>query len=581
MIKRIFSNKKSFREVSFKEGFNVVLADKTIGSTKKDSRNGVGKTLLIEIIHFCLGSDTTSGKGLLISKLSEFIFSIELTLDNKNVIAHRNLLDPDSIEVEGDFSKWPIKPKANGTEKIYRLSVEDWRSLLGHFMFNLPIEPNKYSPSFRSLFSYFSRRGNGAFNNPFKFFPNQPEWSIQTNNNYLLGINWEYAKEFQIIKDKEGILNELKKAARQGLLEGTIGSMGELRAEKIRFSEDLDNLENQIKNFKIHPQYKDAQKEADELTGSIHTILNRININQKILDEYEKTISIEKDVSIEKVNDLYCNVGVIFPKKLIQSLENVDNFHKTIITNRKEYLQNEIIRLTNEISMGRQEVETISDQRSSVMKLLQSHGALDEYDALQNKKAIIKEKLEKVKVALQNLISFEEGKSALKIKNEELIQKSRMDMKERSEIIGKAISLFNKNSNYLYAKPGSLTIDIQKGGYKYNVEIERSGSQGIDYMKVFTYDLTISQLWANLVRDHILIHDSTIFDGVDDRQVAKSLELAEAESKRLGFQYICTLNSDDIPSSEFSESFSKTFEDSIRIVLTDKEADQSLLGFRF
>ena len=80
------------------------------------------------------------------------------------------------------------------------------------------------------------------------------------------------------------------------------------------------------------------------------------------------------------------------------------------------------------------------------MTLLQTHGALEEYDALQSKKAVIKEKLEGIKSAISNLSKFEEGKSVLKIEHEELIQKARMDLVERSEVIGKAISLFNKNS---------------------------------------------------------------------------------------------------------------------------------------
>ena len=48
-----------------------------------------------------------------------------------------------------------------------------------------------------------------------------------------------------------------------------------------------------------------------------------------------------------------------------------------------------------------------------------------------------------------------------------------------------------------------------------------------------------------------LIHDSTIFDGVDERQRAEALELAASESQAHGFQYICTLNSDDVPRNEF------------------------------
>src|SRR5580693_5426941 len=58
---RVSSNQPSFREVEFKPGFNVILAERTKDATKKDSRNGLGKSTLIEIISFCLGSKGKRG----------------------------------------------------------------------------------------------------------------------------------------------------------------------------------------------------------------------------------------------------------------------------------------------------------------------------------------------------------------------------------------------------------------------------------------------------------------------------------------------------------------------------------------
>lgn len=81
------------------------------------------------------------------------------------------------------------------------------------------------------------------------------------------------------------------------------------------------------------------------------------------------------------------------------------------------------------------------------------------------------------------------------------------------------------------------------------------------------------------LRIDFLIHDSTIFDGVDPRQRAHALELAAAMSEKYGFQYICTLNSDMVPANDFSPDFD--FERLIRIRLTDTDAGGSLLGFRY
>ena len=79
----------------------------------------------------------------------------------------------------------------------------------------------------------------------------------------------------------------------------------------------------------------------------------------------------------------------------------------------------------------------------------------------------------------------------------------------------------------------------------------------------------------------VLIQDSNIFNGVDERQVAKALELAIKESDENGFQYIVTLNSDQVPRNDFSEDAMAQFEDAIKVKFTDAMDDGGLLGIRF
>ena len=76
-----------------------------------------------------------------------------------------------------------------------------------------------------------------------------------------------------------------------------------------------------------------------------------------------------------------------------------------------------------------------------------------------------------------------------------------------------------------------------------------------------------------------LIHDSILFADVDERQKALSLELAEKESTQHGFQYICTLNSDTLPTKDFSSDFN--LNKYVRKVLTDATEDGGILGIRF
>ena len=57
MIHRIYSTLPTFKNLEFKPGLNVLLAEKSEGATSKQTRNRAGKTSLIEIIHFLAGAN--------------------------------------------------------------------------------------------------------------------------------------------------------------------------------------------------------------------------------------------------------------------------------------------------------------------------------------------------------------------------------------------------------------------------------------------------------------------------------------------------------------------------------------------
>lgn len=579
MINFIKSNKEGFKEVHFESGFNVVLAERTKQSSAKDSRNGVGKSTLIEIIHFCLGSDLS--KNSFLATLKGHEFTMGLTLGSNHLSITRMILMPDIIILHGDVTKLLIEPEYNELYKGYLISNDEWKNILASTLFGLKkFTGGKYQPSFRTLISYFIRKGVGGYSDPFTYFPNQKPASIQSNNNFLLGIGSDYAVHFQKIKDDKVSVNNFKKLVKDESLKDIIGSAGELQAEKVRLIEESAELGAQIKVFKVHPQYKNLQDEANLLTEQIHSKLDQINLNRRILTDYENSLQVEEDVSIQKVNEIYLEAGLTFDKDVINRLGDVEQFHKSIIKNRKEYLTNETKRVNKEIVDISAEVEILSNKRAGIFTILETHSALDEYSLMQTRYNQVNAKLENVKDALERLNKFQESKSNLKIKLEELLQNSRLDLKESFAVTDKALSLFNQYSKFLYNNAGTLSVTVEKSGYKYKVDIKSSQSQGINYMKVFCYDLTFTAIQASFSKSLFLIHDSTIFDGVDERQVAKALELAYEESKSKDYQYICTLNSDNIPKSDFSENFKAVFDASVRLILTDGNEKGSLLGFK-
>ncbi len=582
MIHSIKCDKPFFKNIEFKPGFNVILAERKKESTQKDSRNGLGKSTLIEIIHFCLGAD--KGETLKKPELEDWTFTLKLDLAGETYSVSRNTAYQRKIIIEGNCSDWIIKPEIDKKTGRQIMSVLDWNKVLGTLIFGIQAmyDDLKYVPTFRSLIAYFVRRNGqrGGFLNPFENHQHQKEWDKQVNNAFLLGLGWEYASKLQVLKDRIKVLAQINQEAKSGMLAHLIGTVGEMEALKIRLEAQATQEGEQLDNFKVHPQYHRIEDEANSLTSKIHELINFNVDNKRLLEHYEASLEGEVDANPESLTRIYQEAGLILADAIKKRIEDVLSFHEQIVTNRKEFLILEIERVRNEIASNEQKIQNLSDKRVELMQILKKHGALQEYTLLQNKHQKTIAELNDVKIRLQNLKKFEQGRSETVVEQEIIYQQANTDLSERKIQKEKAILLFNSNSQALYSVPGMLSIDFEKTGFKFNVNIERSGSHGIGCMKVFCYDLMLTQIWAQKEKSPgFLIHDSIIFADVDERQKAHALELAAKESERLGFQYICTMNSDTIPVKDFSQNFQ--LEKYIRMTLSDATDDEGLLGIRF
>jgi uncharacterized protein YydD (DUF2326 family) len=576
VIKAVRANQASFKAVSFSGGFNVIVADRTTKSTKKDSRNGLGKTTLVEIIHFCLGG---KGDALRIPQLQGWEFELEFVARGNPIRVWRSVDKPGTVTVEADTTQWPIKPERRPGGEVFQVAA--WNALLGWLEFGLPTDTDSnYEPTFRSLISYFIRKGGEAYAKPFTHYPQQLEWDKQVNTAFLLGLAYEDASKWQRLKDKDKLLKALKHAARTGVMRGMLGSVGELEADKVRLDAEIAESAKRLGDFQVHPRYRAIRESADQLTEEMHRLANENVADEQLATFYESAARDEQAPGNAALREVYEAAGVTLPDIVMRRFDEVEAFHHTLISNRRGFLSGEIGRLRHEIVVREELLRRKSDERAEHLRVLQTHGALEEYTELQRAHLSLVARMKDLEIQIGNLKRFESGQSEVKIEKEVLQQEARRDYDERQRQRERAIALFNQNSEALYSVPGRLVIDVGQTGFKFDVEIQRSGSQGVSSMKVFCYDLMLASLWAD--RDpspRLLVHDSSIFDPVDERQVANALVRAAEESKRQGFQYICMLNSDKVPTSDLPAGFDLA--QFVRLRLTDATEGGGLLGFRF
>ena len=431
MIHAVRSNKPSFKGVEFQPGFNVVLADRTKESSERDSRNGLGKTTLIEIIHFCLGARHRRNKGLMVTPLKGWAFTLEMTVNGRELSVTRSTDNPSLIILDGD-----VRDFSDSNENLYgmlELGISDWNSLLGELFFGLDREQGpKYHPTFRSLFFLFGSSRQRCF--PLlhsSHHRSQSEWDKQVNNAFLLGLEWEHAGQLQQLKDEEKLLKGLRRAAIEGLLDGMIGTLGNLEAERARLDADVRSRSQDLDSFRVHPQYKEIEKELNELTTTIQQLSNANLAEGTLADLYRSSLEEDQAPDAVEVLEVYQAVGVAMPELVRRRLDEVKDFHRQILVNRRAYLESEIQRIETNRNQRELRIQASIERRAQFLEVLQTHGALQEYTRLQELHLGLIARRNELDSRINNLKRFEQGRSEVRVKKELLLQTARREVEER------------------------------------------------------------------------------------------------------------------------------------------------------
>lgn len=129
MIHKIWANDNRFKPVEFKAGLNVIIAERSLESGNKDTRNGAGKTTFLNILHFCLGADLNR-LSLPKDELEDWVFSMSLDLCGQSLTISRAVANSKIIRVDTEVSNLPILPEQS-EDNILFYDKDTWKKLLG------------------------------------------------------------------------------------------------------------------------------------------------------------------------------------------------------------------------------------------------------------------------------------------------------------------------------------------------------------------------------------------------------------------------------------------------------------------
>ena len=587
MIYEIYSNLPGFKNLKFHSGLNIILVDKSKDATNRQTRNKAGKTSLIELVHLIFGSDVDKNSLICQDRLSQFSFGMKFDLNGQEIMVERSCKWKNKVIMkEGEFINWPTSPKWDSALNAYNLSNVVWKEILGNFFFKLPYHINKgerksFTPTFRSLISYFVRReGEGGFTEPQKNSNQQQLWDIQTAVSYLLGFDLNVPYQFQQVRNREKTVRELKKLLTgQGEIQG-IESIGDLRTQAALIERDVEKLKKQLLEFQVLEEYHDLENEARSLTKQISALIDDKILDREYLDTLQESFSSENPPEMEKVIRIYKEAMSEVPDMVRTKLEETKIFYESIVRNRKLYLEGEITELRAKMKKNDTAIEKFEKRKSEIMNILNSHGALEQYSKLQAELTRMNIILQSTNEKISLLEQISETKTEAKLERAKLELMLKKNYTEQADLYNKAIRVFEDFSSQFYDNPGSLVIDPTPNGPIFYVKIQGERSKGIRNIQIFCFDMMLMQILKEQgFGPDFLIHDSHLFDGVDERQIATALKIGKEASERLRFQYIVTMNSDMLPNKDVVGIDLSSFK--ISVELDDKTDTGGLFGFRF
>lgn len=563
---RLTANHESFKTVEFnRTGLTLIVGSKTKESNSV-TYNGVGKSLIAELIHFCLGSSKNQEFE---KKIPNWIFTLEI---ESSVGPHR------------------ISRNTSNQAMVYfdeqEIKVAALNQLLEQHCFLIP----KGVPglTFRSLIPKFIRRGLKQYADP-RDTGDYSEYDSLIRSALLLGIDVHLIALKNKIRNEINDLQKLRKNFKNDPLIKEFYSGGKDPDIHLRYLErKILELEKNRDAFVVAEDYYEVQKDADQLSETAEKIKNNIFLLKSAITNIDGSIKEQPDLPVERIKTIYDELLQQFKPEALKRLDEVSTFHKKLLENRISRLSQEKLRILRELQLEESALKGKQAELDAKLQLLGKSRALDQYTTIVNQVAELTAQLQKVKDYNAISVEYSNKEASLELQMSEEIIKTNTYLEETKEEREGNFEVFKEYANRFYPNsPAGITLHNNEGKknklrFDFDVRIENDSSDGINEVRIFCYDMTILSLRENHRMDFIF-HDSRLYSNMDVRQRAELFRIASETTQRNDLQYIATLNPDQISGmdEEFTpEEYKSLIKENIVLELKDDAPQSKLLGIQ-
>lgn len=530
----ILKNDSLVREVTFKDGLNLIVNKRTSG---KDSGNSVGKSTLSRVLDYLFMSsghdiyhDAEFGKDIpeIVSLINNNVLKFSLdfnTLENKKAVISR------IISIDDKNSKYFL----NDVE----VDKKQYSEFIAQAVFGLTTD----KPSLRNVSHKFIRNTNDKMQKTLNFLHGNTTPDVyDLLYLFLFGFNG-----LPLIKKKGDFNKEIKKQ-KTYLAAYRNPNRETVLAKMIKpLKKEIAEAERNIKNFDFKDSHDESLKKLSEIQKNISDYsLSYASLNMRVRNIEESILSLKNNITQLVENDLmeiYNSAGIYFNGELKRTYEEMVLFHNDIIKNKISFLESELLKKKEEIETVNKKINDLHEQESSLFRTIKEPETLKSINQLFNKLTELRENLASIESNLSRINDTNALIKSLEDSREKLL----LEIELAVQGLEKNIEIFNEffgdltkeiyGERYIF----DLSFDVDKGKCNFDISCVTPNSNGGKKKgEITAFDLAYIKFVdkIKLKRPTFVIHDS--IEDVDVNQIRDIF----FEANNINGQYIVSILSD-------------------------------------
>lgn len=552
-----------FPPIRFREGLNVVLAH--IRHPKDNSKIGhcLGKTLLIEILDFCLLKQVNKDhlfkrqSGL----FSSFVFFLEIQLPQGGFLTiRRSAAETTKIAFKRHEQSWQ-----NFTE-LPESDWDHWRetfdnavNLLDSILAFTPIKPWPY----RKGLGYFLR-GQNDYGNVFQLTKfgagKHKDWKpylarVLGFDDTLLTAKYDAdAASAKLKEDAVELQSEVMLKPKD---------FDKLRASIAVKRDEVETKVRAIDVFDFHGQESELAREvAESIETEISTNSTLLYNARHDLTQIERGLEDDIYFDLTDIQRVFSEAQLTFPDQLVRDYGDLVQFNRKILSERQIALRERASVLREEITVLEQSNAALSSRRKEILQVLGGTDSLQKFKDLQRQidQDRVNLALMETKAAkLESLLALQENLRETKSRAEQFAADIRQMVHQGSpryqeiqlnfsriikEVMGLTALLYLDQNGEGNLDPHAEFNDTDK-----DIHTEEDRGASFRQLLCIAFDLAVLISYAKEPFFHFVYHDGGL-ERLQNKLKLALLRVIRETCAAHGIQYIFSSLSEDIPTEE-------------------------------